>query len=218
LSSPSLLNTVAMSTKSSHSPAPGKKGGSDGGKADESLMATIMSLIKKYDRLLNERPLLTKAATSGTIFGLGDILSQLIAPKPGTGGQFSLRSTFAYSAFGFFISGPLIHAFYRQLDRALPKDSDQQFVALKRTLIDRLLLAPPYLLLLYYSVPLFEGRSLAFAHAKVKDSFLDVLKMNVKIWSLFQFININYVPQKYRVLFMCGLSLLWNIYVAIKRR
>uniref|UniRef100_A0A1I8FN60 Integral membrane protein n=1 Tax=Macrostomum lignano TaxID=282301 RepID=A0A1I8FN60_9PLAT len=58
------------------------------------------------------------------------------------------------------------------------------------------------------------GRSLAFAHAKVKDSFLDVLKMNVKIWSLFQFININY----YRVLFMCGLSLLWNIYVAIKRR
>uniref|UniRef100_A0A1I8FDJ4 CTNNB1_binding domain-containing protein n=1 Tax=Macrostomum lignano TaxID=282301 RepID=A0A1I8FDJ4_9PLAT len=33
LSLPSLLNTVAMSTKSSHSPA-GQEGGSDGGKAD----------------------------------------------------------------------------------------------------------------------------------------------------------------------------------------
>uniref|UniRef100_A0A1I8FIJ2 Mitochondrial carrier domain-containing protein n=1 Tax=Macrostomum lignano TaxID=282301 RepID=A0A1I8FIJ2_9PLAT len=143
--------------------APGKKGGSDGVKADESLMATIMSLIKKvrptaqrttfaYKSCDKLHPSTTIRHLSGTIFGLGDILSQLIAPKPGTGGQFSLRSTFAYSAFGFFISGPLIHAFYRQLDRALPRTLTN---TLKRTLIDRLLLAPPYLLLLYYSVPLF---------------------------------------------------------------
>uniref|UniRef100_A0A1I8FD55 Uncharacterized protein n=1 Tax=Macrostomum lignano TaxID=282301 RepID=A0A1I8FD55_9PLAT len=54
-----------MSTKSSHRPSPGQERRKRWRvKADESLMATIMSLIKKYDRLLNERPLLTKAATS----------------------------------------------------------------------------------------------------------------------------------------------------------
>uniref|UniRef100_A0A1I8FBE4 Reverse transcriptase n=1 Tax=Macrostomum lignano TaxID=282301 RepID=A0A1I8FBE4_9PLAT len=150
LSSPSLLNTVAMSTKSSHSPAPGKKGGSDGGKADESLMATIMSLIKKYDRLLNERPFAYKSC------------DKLIAPKPGTGGQFSAEKPFAIQ--------PLASLF---LARLWPRTLTKQFVALKRTLIDSCCWHRPYLLLLYYSVPLFEGRSLAFAHAKVKDSFLD---------------------------------------------
>uniref|UniRef100_A0A1I8FC04 Anoctamin n=1 Tax=Macrostomum lignano TaxID=282301 RepID=A0A1I8FC04_9PLAT len=90
--------------------------------------------------------------------------------------------------FGFLFLPALIHAFYRQLDRALPKDSDQQ--------------ADPW-----------RSRT-----PKVKDSFLDVLKMNVKIWSLFQFININYVPQKYECCSCAACLLLWNIYVAIKRR
>lgn len=176
-------------------------------------------MLMAYLQALQTRPVITKACTSGTIAGLGNFLSQVIVPNQENGGKIIWRSVFAYGAFGFGISGPLIHYFYQKLEKLMPKKKDATVVdGIKRVLIDRIIFAPPFLLLFLYIVPMLEGSGHQAAVKKIKETFLPVLFMNWRVWTVFQFININYIPLKYRVLFGNAIALLWSIYLATKRR
>ncbi|XP_060068596.1 peroxisomal membrane protein 2-like [Ylistrum balloti] len=181
--------------------------------------SAVERMMGAYLKSLQERPVITKACTSGTITALGNFLSQLIVPNQGNGGKVVWRSVFAYGAFGFFISGPLIHKFYEMLDKIMPKKKDAAMLdGIKRVIMDRLICAPPFLLLFLYIVPILEGHGHAEAVKKIKETFLTVLIMNWRVWTIFQFVNINYIPQKYRVLFGNAVALVWTIFLATKRR
>ncbi|XP_033748726.1 peroxisomal membrane protein 2-like [Pecten maximus] len=176
-------------------------------------------MLTAYLNSLQTQPILTKACTSGTIAGLGNFLSQVIVPNQGNGGKIVWRSVFAYGTFGFCISGPLIHHFYQMLEKMMPKKKDAAMLdGIKRVVMDRLICAPPFLLLFLYIVPILEGSGHVAAVKKIKETFIPVLLMNWKVWTIFQFININYVPLKYRVLFGNAIALIWSIYLATKRR
>uniref|UniRef100_A0A1I8FNB9 RSN1_TM domain-containing protein n=1 Tax=Macrostomum lignano TaxID=282301 RepID=A0A1I8FNB9_9PLAT len=90
--------------------------------------------------------------------------------------------------------------------------------ALKRTLIDRLLLAPPYLLALLFSAAV-RGPILGVrARQSQGHSFLDVLENEREDLVPVQFININLCTAKVPSAVHVRPVFLWNIYVAIKRR
>ncbi|KAK7172796.1 hypothetical protein R3I93_002808 [Phoxinus phoxinus] len=44
------------------------------------------------------------------------------------------------------------------------------------------------------------------------------MKMNWKVWTPFQFININYIPVQFRVLFANLVALFWYAYLASVRK
>ena len=188
---------------------------------DKSPSPSDIGLIKRivtgYSKLLHQRPVLTKSLTSALIAGIGDLISQLI--NSGSGSCYKWRSTFAFTTFGLIFNGPLTHHFYVLLDQLLPPGVTKsgKYSAIKRVLFDRLILAPPYLLLCFYMLSILEGRSSAEACQKIQGSYWTLLKMNWKIWTVFQYININYVEPEYRVLFTNVLSLVWTIYVATFR-
>lgn len=173
-----------------------------------------------YIKALQTKPILTKAITSGCIASIGSLASQLIVPNPATGGKISWRSVAAYGAFGFVVSGPLIHQFYILLDKMMPpkKEKATALDGIKRVIVDRLVFAPPFLLLFLYVITILEGQGHQAAIARIKESFWPVLKLNIQVWTVFQYININYVPPKYRVLFGNVLALVWSVFVASKRR
>ncbi|XP_064620471.1 peroxisomal membrane protein 2-like [Lineus longissimus] len=169
-----------------------------------------------YVKYLREKPVLTKAISSGLIAGLGDLIAQVIKYNPGKGQHIRLRSTAAFATFGFVFAGPLTHQFYIWLDQWVPKTAS--YCALKRIMIDRLILTPPYMLLFFYVVTVIEGHGFKMATQKIRETFWPVLQMNWKIWTLFQYVNVNYIPSEYRVLFASCISLVWNIYLASTRR
>lgn len=177
-------------------------------------------LLSGYTKLLQEKPILTKSITSGSVSGLGNFLSQLIVPVEGKGGKIVWRSVFSYAAFGFFVSGPLIHHLYILIDKLIPrrKDSSLAIDGIKRVILDRFIFTPPFILLFLYVVTILEGHGHEAAITKIKETYWTILKLNWRIWTIFQFINVNYVPQKYRVLFGNGIALFWSIFIAIKRR
>ncbi|XP_064612381.1 peroxisomal membrane protein 2-like [Liolophura sinensis] len=177
----------------------------------------LEKLIADYNRNLQKRPVLTKAVTSASIAALGDIISQALFPSPHTKHRFWWRSTFAYATFGFLFNGPLIHHFYIWLDKLVPAGK-KPGTGIKRVLFDRLILAPPYLLLFFYVVAILEGLGSDVAIQKIRDTFWTALKMNWRIWTVFQYINVNYVPLQYRVLVTNMVSLIWTVYIAAKRR
>jgi len=53
---------------------------------------------------------------------------------------------------------------------------------------------------------------------KMRRSYWTALKMNWKVWTPFQFININFVPVQFRVLFANMIALFWYAYLASVRK
>ena len=52
----------------------------------------------------------------------------------------------------------------------------------------------------------------------MNNGFWPMFKANLKFWVPLQYINVNYVPQIYRVLFANVCAFFWIVIMAIKRR
>ncbi|KAF6729734.1 Peroxisomal membrane protein 2 [Oryzias melastigma] len=88
----------------------------------------------------------------------------------------------------------------------------------KRLLLDRLIFAPGFLLLFYFVMNILEAKGWEDFEKKMRSSYWTALKMNWKVWTPFQFININFVPVQFRVLFANFIALFWYAYLASVRK
>ncbi|XP_078600249.1 peroxisomal membrane protein 2-like [Branchiostoma floridae x Branchiostoma japonicum] len=177
----------------------------------------VQRAFKQYILLLRRNPIVTKAITSGLVSALGNILSQkIISYRGGKPAPIEWLSVLRYSAVGSFVTAPCAHFFHRWLERTIPPD--KEYAALKRLLADRILFAPPLIFLFFLVMNALEGQNLAVFQMKMKEMYWTTLKMNWKVWTVFMFININYVPVQYRVLFVSMVALLWQTILASIRK
>ncbi|KAK4298464.1 hypothetical protein Pmani_029198 [Petrolisthes manimaculis] len=176
----------------------------------------VLSVLEKgaqtYNGCLYAQPLLTKALTSAFTAGLGDFLGQVITKEP----NINLHSITRYASFGLIVTGPLAHNFYKMLDKVIPPYA--WAAAWKRLLIDRLGFAPLLLFLSFYTLSRMEGKDHKVCIREVQMRYWTALKMNWKVWTPIQYININYIPQQYRSLFANVVAIFWIIYLTNKRR
>jgi peroxisomal membrane protein 2 len=175
----------------------------------------LAKLLQGYIRLLKEKPLLTKACTSACTGALGNLLSQYLRPSQGSPKHIDWCSVLNYAITGFVLVAPLMHNYYRLVEKFIPIYVSQY--KLKRLLVDRLLYTPAFLVAYLYFMCLVEGCGPALARKKVEAMFWIIYTMNLKILTVIQFINLSYVPPQYRVLFGNAVSILWSCYVASKR-
>ncbi|XP_042884008.1 peroxisomal membrane protein 2-like [Penaeus japonicus] len=168
--------------------------------------------LRSYNGSLYTRPLLTKACTSACTAALGDFLGQIISKQP----KINFISMARYASFGLVVTGPLAHFFYKILDKIVPPTA--YGAALKRLLVDRFTFAPLLLLLSLYILSRLEGKSHDTCAKEVQMKYWAALKMNWKVWTPVQYININYIPQQYRSLFANFVAVFWIMYLTNKRR
>ncbi|XP_020634310.3 peroxisomal membrane protein 2 [Pogona vitticeps] len=168
-------------------------------------------LLARYLLLLRLYPVLTKAASSAVLSALGSFLSQIV-DKSHQKKALDLWGPTRFAIYGFFFTGPLSHYFYLYLEQLVP--SDAPFAIIKKLLVDRLLVAPAFLLLFFFIMNLLEGHDSAAFAKKLKSSYWKSLKMNWKLWTPVQFINLNYVPMQFQVLFGNLVALFWFAYLA----
>ncbi|XP_053324524.1 peroxisomal membrane protein 2 [Spea bombifrons] len=176
-------------------------------------------LLQSYLRLLKERPVLTKALTSAILSALGNLLSQNIEKRKR--GQKSSRNVdlagpLRFGVYGFLFTGPLSHYFYLFLEQLVP--SSVPLAGFRRLLLERLIVAPAFLLLFFFVMNVLEGKDLATLNQKLKDGYWSALKMNWKVWTPFQFINVNYIPAQFRVLFANLVAFFWYAYLSSVRK
>ncbi|XP_065197019.1 peroxisomal membrane protein 2-like [Sycon ciliatum] len=200
-----------MSHSGSRQPSDGDKSRGRGREQQDSALTKALTV---YRFALRTNPMLVKGVTSGMISALGNVVAQLISPQ-GPGGKINWRSVASFGAFNAVVTGPLTHHLYRILEGAVPRN--MKYAAVYRVAIDRLLFAPPYLMVFFFVVALLEGLSVQAAIQRIRGVFWTALKMNWKVWTLAQYINFSYVPTEYRVLFANVISFLWNIYLAYRR-
>ncbi|XP_004415014.1 PREDICTED: peroxisomal membrane protein 2 [Odobenus rosmarus divergens] len=183
-------------------------------RAGAGLGALPQRALAQYLRLLRLYPVLTKAATSGILSALGNFLAQLIVKKreKENSQKLDVIGPLRYAIYGFFFTGPLSHFFYLFMEHWIP--SEVPLAGVRRLLLDRLLFAPALLLLFFLTMNFLEGRDTAAVAVQIRRSFWPALRVNWQVWTPAQFVNINYVPLQFRVLFANLVSLFWYIYLA----
>lgn len=176
-------------------------------------------LLHRYLLLLKSYPISTKATTSGLLSALGNILSQVIEKRrkySSSSQSLELSGPLRFAAYGFFLTGPLSHYFYLYMEHLIPPTVP--FAVLQRLMLDRLIFAPAFLLLFFVVMNFLEGKSLSTLSERMKKGYWSALKMNWKVWTPFQFINITYVPVQFRVLFANLVALFWYAYLSSMKK
>ncbi|KAM9446916.1 peroxisomal membrane protein 2 [Clarias gariepinus] len=183
--------------------------------------ALVTRLLQQYLHLLKTYPIITKSVTSAVLSALGNLLSQVLESKKKrkdgqSGKEVDVYGPLRFAVYGLVITGPLSHHFYHLLELLFPASAP--FSLLKRLLLERLIFAPAFLLLFFAVMNTLEGKTHSDLQDKLKARYWPALKMNWKVWTPFQFININYVPVQYRVLFANLIALFWNAYLTSVRK
>ncbi|XP_067465792.1 peroxisomal membrane protein 2-like [Thunnus thynnus] len=178
-------------------------------------------LLQQYLLLLKKYPILTKSVTSGILSALGNLLSQIVearkkARNGGLASEIDAAGAARYAIYGLIITGPVSHYFYQLMEVWMP--STDPYCIVKRLLLDRLFFAPGFLLLFYFVMNILEAKGWEDFEKKMRRSYWTALKMNWKVWTPFQFININFVPVQFRVLFANMIALFWYAYLASVRK
>ncbi|XP_064235595.1 peroxisomal membrane protein 2 isoform X2 [Aotus nancymaae] len=171
--------------------------------AEAGLGALPRRALVRYLLLLRLYPVLTKAATSGILSALGNFLAQMIEKKRKKENSRSLdvSGPLRYAVNGFFFTGPLSHFFRLFMEHRLPPEVP----------LDRRLFAPAFLMLFFRAMNWKDASAFA---TTMRGGFWPALKMNWRVWTPVQFININYVPLQFRVLFANLVALFLYAYLA----
>ncbi|EDM14056.1 peroxisomal membrane protein 2, isoform CRA_b [Rattus norvegicus] len=169
--------------------------------------------LAQYLLFLKFYPVVTKAVSSGILSALGNLLAQMIEKKQKKDSRsLEVSGLLRYLVYGLFVTGPLSHYLYLFMEYWVPPEVP--WARVKRLLLDRLFFAPTFLLLFFFVMNLLEGKNISVFVAKMRSGFWPALQMNWRMWTPLQFININYVPLQFRVLFANMAALFWYAYLA----
>ncbi|CAG9585126.1 unnamed protein product [Danaus chrysippus] len=176
------------------------------------LSKPIMNLLASYLQNLYIHPIKTKAITSCVVGSAGSIASQLVA-----GQSLRLDPILAFGLYGLLFGGTIPHYFYEFVERIFPYESTA-FPLAQKLMFERLIFAPFMQAFSLYTLARFEGKNHSAALKQLKALYLTVLEANWKWLTLFQVINMAFIPPMLRVLFMNLVGFGWAMFVASKRR
>ena len=175
-----------------------------------------------YEEQLARRPLAVKAITSGTLYGLGDLLAQVggamrsgheLAAAPFASGRF-VRAV----AYGGVFYPPLAHAHYNFLEYLVVGTwrMDETSGAHWLKMVLEQFVYWSYLSNAYYHLVLgaMVGLGPLECLARLGATFWPTMHAQWALWVPAQLINFKYVPVRHQLNFVLVLSLVWTTFLS----
>eukprot|EP00980_Cylindrotheca_fusiformis_P015339 scaffold4291_cov75-Cylindrotheca_fusiformis.AAC.1 len=145
----------------------------------------IRSLWKSYQESIDRYPLWTKCWTSGILTSLGDL-------------------------------APISHYYYLALDEKFPPTPyPWTKTTLIKLMIDQLLFAPSFLLVVFVFLDVLDGQMYDAMGHHLQQDFGSTLIANWKLWLPATIINLAFVSPEYRVLYSNIIFFVWTILLAM---
>ncbi|CAI5717148.1 unnamed protein product [Peronospora farinosa] len=169
----------------------------------------------KYDRWLQDFPLLTKGVTSAILFGLGDRFAQRLETnddKSDREDRYGLKRTARMMVWGGLVFGPIGHVWYNFLEKTIRGKGTAAII--KKIAIDQVILAPPLALAFFTYAGYSEGEPL---HDTVKTAVTKLrptLAVNWTVWPLVHVGTFGFVPLQYRVLYINVANIGWSAFLS----
>jgi len=178
------------------------------------------SLLERYSKLLQEKPLLTTAWSSAIIAGVGDIGCQLIieADRP-----FNFRRCCTMSFLGGTLIGPTLYFWYNRLAGIVGGIASRPGMLRQlatvgngvglRVILDQAFFAPVFVGVFFTALAIVEFRPETIATTLARD-WPGAVVTNWQMWIPAQCVNFFFTPLKYQVLFANFIALFWNAYLS----
>ncbi|MBA0623390.1 hypothetical protein Godav_008859 [Gossypium davidsonii] len=179
--------------------------------------------LQKYLLQLQHHPLRTKAITAAVLSGISDTVSQKLSGIP----KLQLRRILLkmvkdplfvlFLLFGFAYLGPFGHYMYMLLDKIFKGKRDSKTVA-KKVVLEQLTTSPcnNLLFMIYYGV-VVEGVSESTDDCMDGITLFPTLSTN-RFWPVVGWINHQYVPLQFRVIFSSLVAFCWGIFLNLRAR
>ena len=164
--------------------------------------------VAAYSRLLERRPIPTKALTSGVICFLADLVCQLAIDRTPPS-QFDRARSGRLFLLGAALTGPAYHLWYQLLAGWFPGS------AARRTLLvlflDQGIFAPLFNPFWMACLMAMERRTAEIVPT-LRCTFRQMMLVNWAVWLPSQIASFTLIPLKWQVLFMNGCSVIWSGY------
>ncbi|BBG92536.1 Peroxisomal membrane 22 kDa Mpv17/PMP22 family protein [Prunus dulcis] len=169
---------------------------------------------RKYLIQLQSHPLRTKAITSGVLAGCSDAIAQKISGIK----KLQLRRLLLIMLYGFGYGGPFGHFLHKLMDIIFKGKKDNKTIA-KKVLLEQLTSSPwnNMLFMMYYGL-VVEGRPWNLVKSKVRKDYPSIQLTAWKFWPIVGWVNYQYMPLQFRVLFHSFVASCWAIFLNLKAR
>ncbi|XP_043215573.1 mpv17-like protein 2 [Amphibalanus amphitrite] len=167
-------------------------------------------------RFFTRHPLVANTVSSGGLLAVGDGIQQWIEFRRGVHKEktYNWRRTGRMLVVGL-VEGPPHHWWYTGLDRLLPGRTAR--VVRLKILADQLVAAPLFALTFFVGMDLLEGRSVRDGLQEFKKKFPEVYLFDWCIWPPTQWLNFTYVPERYRVLYVNVVTVIWDVFLSYSK-
>jgi len=177
------------------------------------VLRALKRIAARYDAMLMKYPMITKAVTSCTVVGTGDVIAQKL-----TTDDFSHARLSNGLFFVFWISVPLSHVHLNFLHWLVTKKlaiHGKNLMPLTKMVIEQFGYWTPSFLVMYHSfLGYSDGLTSTEIIERVKLLFWPSLKANWALWPLAQIINFKFIPIRHQINFGMTISLGWSAYLS----
>ncbi|KAJ3175230.1 hypothetical protein HK101_010706, partial [Irineochytrium annulatum] len=136
---------------------------------------------------LQTKPILTKSLTAATLNGLSELIASLVTTGKVDGKWVKM------SAYGLFISGPLGHHLYAQLEKVFKGKTGTGW-AIAKLLATNLVVSPILNSVYLFTMALIAGQNISESIKSVRSRFMAVMKTTWVVFPTVQTIAFNFLP------------------------
>lgn len=172
----------------------------------------------RYRRQISISPVRTKAVTSLVSCIIGEFIGSVVKAKVHrTKVDVAPRRVGVFAAYGFFITGPVLHYWYTYLEKLCQKNGIESAAKIAfKLLMDRAVFGPPFVLLTVSFIQLLQTMDPKRTATLVRRSFAAVLLANSAFWLPGQAVNFGVVPVDLQLLYVNVMSVAWNTILSLK--
>ncbi|RVW71822.1 Peroxisomal membrane protein PMP22 [Vitis vinifera] len=154
------------------------------------------------------------AITAGVLVGCSDVIAQKISGIK----RLQLRRLILMMLYGFAYSGPFGHFLHKLMDIIFRGKKDNTTVA-KKVVLEQLTSSPwnNMFFMMYYGL-VVEGRGWGLVKNKVRKDYPSVQLTAWKFWPIVGWVNYQYMPLQFRVVFHSFVASCWAIFLNLKAR
>ncbi|KAG2437359.1 hypothetical protein HXX76_006014 [Chlamydomonas incerta] len=157
-----------------------------------------------YERSLRRHPVLTQAASSALLWGLGDAMAQRIEARCRGEAAADCRRTALTAAFGGGVIGPAGHAWYQALESLVLRcglaGSSRRSMLLK-VVLDNLVYSPAYVLAFFaFGCLAIDRLSPAEFRDQLRSQFVPTMLAEALVWPPYMALVFSRVPVPHQLL------------------
>ena len=187
----------------------------------ELLLTLLSAIFASYDLLLNTFPAATKSVTAGVVSLLGDMLAQVFERTMKKGqapASFKIRRSLTVAAEGLFVSGPILHYAYDQMEESVTSlgIANVWMETVLQVFLDILVLDSLFTGTLMVTSALLQGRSKDII-SELKNEYVPAVRvawLSSLSMAPLQFLNFGLIPLRFRVLITNFQDVIWNAAVS----